>query len=264
MDDFAAWMSREGVGGAKGDNGAPGNTGPQGEPGPTGERGPAGADGADGAPGADGAAGAAGATGPEGPAGPPGDPGADGADGQQGPQGETGPAGADGDDGAAGGQGIQGIPGPEGPAAWLAVAALANDVSTGANTTPVSVTGLTFNFAAKSTYVVEVFGAISAPAATTGCGLQWDVSVAVTQIAFQFHHQLASTGTLSGGHSIADDASVGVSSGIPANGGIYPVSAFGIIRTGANTGTAQLRLRSETTAVATIKAGTILRVHKAA
>ena len=139
---------------------------------------------------------------------------------------------------------------------------LAADVSTGANTTPVNVTGLVFTFAANKNYVIELFGTISAAAATTGIGLQFDVSAAVTQVAMTFFHQLANTGTLSGGNSIADDASAGVSSGIAANGAIVPVYASGILRAGASTGTAQLRLRSETTAVCTIKAGTIMRVRE--
>lgn len=139
---------------------------------------------------------------------------------------------------------------------------LGSDVSTGANVTPVNVTGLVFTFAANKNYVIELFGTISAAAATTGIGLQFDVSAAVTQVALTFFHQLANTGTLAGGNSIADDASAGVSSGIAANGAIVPVYASGILRSGASTGTAQLRLRSETTAACTIKAGTIMRVRE--
>lgn len=139
---------------------------------------------------------------------------------------------------------------------------LASDVSTGANVTPVNVTGLVFTFAANKNYVIELFGTISAPAATTGIGLQFDVSAAVTQVAMTFFHQLANTGTLTGGNSIADDASAGVSTGIAANGAIVPVYASGILRSGANIGTAQLRLRSEVAAVSTIKAGTIMRVRE--
>lgn len=143
-------------------------------------------------------------------------------------------------------------------------AVLAGDVSTGANVTPVNVTGLVFSFEANATYVIELFGVMQSPAATTGYGLQFDVSVAVTTIAFRFDHQLANTGTLSGGSSIADDASVGVSSGVPSANVNVPLYGSGILRSGANAGTAQLRLRSETTAVATIKAGSVLRVHKVA
>lgn len=52
-----------------------------------------------------------------------------------------------------------------------------------------------------------------------------------------------------------------MTSGLPGTG-IYPVSGFGMLRTGANTGTAQLRFRSETTAVITAKAGMTLVVEK--
>ena len=81
---------------------------------------------------------------------------------------------------------------------------------------------------------------------------------------FQFFHQLANTGTQTGGNSIADDTSQGVSSGIPANGGVYPIYGIGVITTGAAIGTStlQLRLRSETTAVVTLMAGTVIRVKK--
>jgi len=85
----------------------------------------------------------------------------------------------------------------------------------------------------------------------------------VTTISMAFYHQLANTGTLSGGHSIADDASVGVSSGLPGTS-TYPVVGEGLLITGANTGTAQLRFRSETTAVITAKAGMTLVVEKVA
>ena len=149
-------------------------------------------------------------------------------------------------------------------ASYHFVGTLAGDQATGANTTPVTLTGLVFNYATNSKYRIWFMGRVLPAAATTGCGFQFDLSSAVTAIDVQFYHQLASTGTLSGGHSIADDASVGVSSGMPANGGTYPVTGEGLLVTGANTGTAQLRFRSETTAVTTAKAGFILVVEKVA
>ena len=145
---------------------------------------------------------------------------------------------------------------------YTLVAKLANDATTGANVTPISLTGLVFNYEANSTYRIHWYGSVSAAAATTGCGFQFDLSSAVTSIRMDFFHQLANTGTLSGGSSIADDASAGVSSGIPANGGIYPVMGSGLLITAGNTGTAQLRYRSETTAATTCKAGTVLVVEK--
>jgi hypothetical protein len=146
---------------------------------------------------------------------------------------------------------------------YTKVATLASDQATGANTTPVTLTGLVWTFEANAIYFFRAIGKISPAAATTGCGFQLDVSAAVTEISMQFYHQLASTGTLSGGHSIADDASVGVSSGLPGTS-TYPVIVEGMLRTTSNTGTAQLRFRSETTAVITAKAGMTLVVERVA
>jgi hypothetical protein len=134
--------------------------------------------------------------------------------------------------------------------------------TTGANTTPVSVSGAVFTYAASATYRIWVMGRLNSAAATTGAGIQFDLSSAVTAIDVQFFHQLASAGTLTGGHSIADDTSVGVSSGVPAGPIDVPITAFGLLVTGANTGTCQLRLRSETTAVTELLAGTVMIVER--
>jgi hypothetical protein len=137
-------------------------------------------------------------------------------------------------------------------------------VVTGANVTPVTLTGLVFTFEANSTYVIEIYAITQAAAATTGSGFQLDTSVAVTTIALCFAHQLANTGTLTGGSSIADDASVGVSSGRPSANVNTPVIGGGILVTGGSGGTAQLRYRSEVAAVSTCKANTVMRVMKVA
>jgi hypothetical protein len=155
------------------------------------------------------------------------------------------------------------VAGTDYPRPDTVVATLAGDQATAANTTPVTLTGLVWTFEANAVYMFEWHGKVAPTAATTGCGFQLDVSAAVTEISMQFFHQLANTGTLSGGHSIADDASVGVSSGMPGTS-TYPVTGFGMVRTGANTGTAQLRFRSETTAVTTAKAGMTLVVRRVA
>ena len=210
-------------------------------------------------------------TGPQGPQGVKGDTGDTGDTGPQGPQGVKGDTGDTGPQGIQGIQGIQGVQGdtgpqgPQGPAGgYTLVATLAGDQATGANTTPVTLTGLVWTYEASSVYFFRAIGRVSPAAATTGCGFQLDVSGAVTEISMEFYHQLASTGTLSGGHSIADDASVGVSSGLPGTG-TYPVVVEGMLRTAAGqTGTAQLRFRSETTAVITAKAGLTLVVEKVA
>jgi hypothetical protein len=82
--------------------------------------------------------------------------------------------------------------------------------------------------------------------------------------ALTFFHQLANTGTISGGSADSSDVSLGVSSGIPTNATSVPVSGHGILITNANTGTAQLRFRSETTAAISAMAGLTLVVEKVA
>lgn len=143
------------------------------------------------------------------------------------------------------------------------VATLAGNQATAADVNPVTLTGLVWQFEANAIYFFEWIGKVQPAAATTGCGFQLDVSAAVTEISMSFYHQLATTGTLSGGHSVDDDASVGVSSGLPGTGA-YPVVGNGMLRTGGNIGTAQLRFRSETTAVITAIAGMTLVVRRVA
>lgn len=143
----------------------------------------------------------------------------------------------------------------------IQVFTLASDQATGANTTPVTLSGLVFNYEANCKYRIWAMGRVQPTAATTGCGFQFDLSSAVTSINTLFYHQLANTGTLSGGHSIADDASVGVSSGMPGTS-TYPVNLQGLLITGANAGTAQLRFRAEVAAVTTCKAGFTLVIEK--
>lgn len=139
---------------------------------------------------------------------------------------------------------------------------LANDLTTGANTNMNNVSGFVFTYEANSTYRVHVYGAIAAAAATTGCGFAFDVSTAVTNVWLQFYHQLATTGTVTGGSQVIDATSYAVTSGTPANNQIIPVFATGLINTAANTGTAQLQFRSETTAAITLKAGTVMVIEK--
>lgn len=144
------------------------------------------------------------------------------------------------------------------------VGVLGSDVATAANTTPVSVTGLVFTFEANARYVIEVFAIMQSAANTTGYGVQFDVSAAVTALTFGFFHSLSTTGGLSGGFSNADDASSSVSSGVPTGNTNIPLYGSGVLVAGASGGTAQLRLRAEVAAVATMKAGSTMRVHKVA
>jgi hypothetical protein len=145
---------------------------------------------------------------------------------------------------------------------FILKARLAANAATGANVTPISLTGFSFTYEANSTYFIDFAGATQAPAATTGSGFQLDVSTAVTRVSLNWFNQLANTGTVTGGSSIADDASVGVSSGRPSANVDTPVYGGGVLVTGANTGTAQLRYRSEVAAVSTVMAGFAMRVMK--
>lgn len=142
-------------------------------------------------------------------------------------------------------------------------ATLGSNQATGANTTPVDLTGLVWTYEANAIYFFQWMGGVAPTATTTGCGFQLNVSTAVTEICMNFVHQLANSGTQSGGSSNADDASLGVSSGMPQTT-TTPVCGWGMLRTGVNTGTAQLRFRSETTAVTTAQAGMTLVVERVA
>ncbi len=135
--------------------------------------------------------------------------------------------------------------------------------TTGANVTPVSVSGAVFSYVASAVYKIWVMGRLNSTAATTGAGIQFDLSSAVTAIDVQMTHPLA-LGTVTGSYSIADDTSAGVSSGVPAGPLDVPITAYGLLVTGANTGTCQLRLRSETTAVTELLAGTVMVVERVA
>jgi hypothetical protein len=139
---------------------------------------------------------------------------------------------------------------------------LAVDASTGANVTPISLTGQVWTYEANSVYIFKWVGGIVATSNNTGCGFQILTSGAVTDIYMSFYHQLNNNGSLTGGSSIASDASLGTSSGIPTNNVIVPVVGNGVLRTGETTGTAQLRFRSEVNAIMTAKAGLTLVVEK--
>lgn len=134
--------------------------------------------------------------------------------------------------------------------------------TTAANTTPVSVSGAVFTYEVDSVYRIWVMGRLNSAAATTGAGIHFDLSSAVTSINVIGFNTLAAAGTITGFASVADDASLAVSSGVPAGPLDVPIFASGVLITGANTGTAQLRLRSETTAVTELLAGVVMVVEK--
>jgi hypothetical protein len=139
---------------------------------------------------------------------------------------------------------------------------VSGDKPTGANVTPVTL-GVSFNYEANKTYVIDIYAIVAPTAATTGCGFLLDVSTAVTYVGTFSVHQLAATGTLSGGSSIGDKGAtaMGVSSGMVGTGSNFVTGSMLLI-TGTNTGTAEFFFRSETTAVTTCKSGSAFRVMK--
>ena len=154
---------------------------------------------------------------------------------------------------------LQGIPGSR----YVHVSLSAGATTTAANTTPVSVTNAVFTYAASSTYWIRVMGRLNSTAATTGCGLQFDLSSAVTAIDVFGGNLLASSGTASFFAGVADDTTLGTgTSGVPTGPVDVPIYADAILVTTGNTGTCQLRIRSETTAVTELMAGAVMVVEK--
>lgn len=147
-------------------------------------------------------------------------------------------------------------------AKYVHVSTSSGATTTGANTTPVDVSGAVFTYVANAVYKIWVMGRINATAATTGIGVHFNVSTAITDINAQTVHPLATSGTLSLGYSISDDASEGVSSGVPAGPLDVPFETVALFRPGNNTGTCQLRIRSETTAVTEVLAGCTMVVER--
>jgi hypothetical protein len=148
------------------------------------------------------------------------------------------------------------------PLGIIKVATLVSDIPTGANITPVDLTDLVWDYESNAIYLFKWIGDVLPANVNTGCGFQLNVSTAITQISMEFHHQLANTGTLTGGSSSQDDVSIGVSSGMASASVPTVIIGNGILRTGSVAGTAQLRFRSETTAVTVAKTGMTLIVEK--
>jgi hypothetical protein len=138
---------------------------------------------------------------------------------------------------------------------------LAGDVSTAADTVLVDLTGMTFTAAAGKTYLVTINGTATAAANTTGFGFGVNCAQAPVLVSLSGSSQLANTGTSDAWSAIANNAIVGTTSGIPTNATNVPTVGGGVIRAHAATaGTCTFRFRSETTAVATAKAGTVIVV----
>lgn len=134
--------------------------------------------------------------------------------------------------------------------------------TTAADTVAINVFGAVFTYVQNAIYRIWVMGRLNSTAATTGVAIHFDVSTAITDINVIGINPLATAGTLTSFYSIADDSSAGASSGVPAGPLDVPVWMEAIFRPGNNTGTCQLRIRSETTAVTELMAGATMVVER--
>lgn len=148
-------------------------------------------------------------------------------------------------------------------AKYVHVSTSSGATTTGANTTPVDVSGAVFTYVANAVYKIWVMGRINATAATTGIGVHFNVSTAITDINVQTIHALT-TSTPGLGYSISDDSSEGVSTGVPAGPLDVPFETVALFRPGNNTGTCQLRIRAEVAAVTEVLAGCTMVVERLA
>ena len=146
---------------------------------------------------------------------------------------------------------------------YVHVSVSSGATTTGANTTPVDVSGAVFTYVQNAIYRIWVMGRINSTAATTGVGIQFNVSTAITAIDVHTTHPLT-TATPGLTYSIADDTSAGVSTGVPAGPLDVPFITNALFVPGNNTGTCQLRFRSETTAVTELLAGVTMVVERVA
>jgi hypothetical protein len=114
-------------------------------------------------------------------------------------------------------------------------------------------TGLSFNAAANTSYLVEVVGAFTSAAVTTGIAMALDIpsGAVIGQVIAN-----TSATALGGNEQIADNANTGATTGVRAAATNTPITARFRVDIGATGGTVQLTFRSEIAASAvTLKAG---------
>jgi hypothetical protein len=140
---------------------------------------------------------------------------------------------------------------------------LGSDVVTGANTTPVNLTGMTFDYEANATYVINIYASVTAAAATTGAGFGVNCSTAPSIVSLNGLTTTGATGAAAGWHTITNNAITATTAAIAAASPTNtPMSGMGFVKMGGTAGTAQFIFRSETTAAATCRAGSVITVMK--
>ena len=135
---------------------------------------------------------------------------------------------------------------------------------TNATTTASICAGASFTFAANGVYVIDLYLMATSGASTTGYAYTFDTSVAVTYVGLTFTHQLATTGTITGGDSLADTTVRGLSSGVPAVTVTNMILGKGVLLAAGTGGTCQLMFRPEVAATATAKQNSVVRVQRVA
>jgi hypothetical protein len=144
--------------------------------------------------------------------------------------------------------GKQGEGGGADPWTWQKLAAdVANNT-----TTLTAVTGLSFEAAENTTYLVEVIGAFQSATTTTGVALALDIPSGTVIGQMLAASSPSTTGST---EQIADNATTGTTTGVRAANTNTPISARFVVAVGATGGAVQLMLRSEiASAAVTMKA----------
>ena len=114
------------------------------------------------------------------------------------------------------------------------------------------VTGLSFNAVANTTYLVDVIGAFTSAATTTGIAMALDIpSGSIIGLALV----TTSAATLGSIEQVADNATTGVTASVRAANTNTPITAQFLVAVGATGGPVQLQFRSEiATSAVTMKA----------
>lgn len=111
------------------------------------------------------------------------------------------------------------------------------------STVTLATSGLSFAAAANTTYIVRIVGGFTAAATTTGIAMALDVPAGCT-VAGTGYHMTSNVGASAGFEQIADNATIGATTGVRAANTLVPIEASWIIET-TTAGTATLMFRSE-------------------
>lgn len=139
---------------------------------------------------------------------------------------------------------------------------LAADVASPATTALTNLTGMTFTYEANAKYAIDFFMVMNSAASTTGFGFGVNCSTAPVLVSLVGTTNSSSTGAASAWSTFQNNAITVSTSGTVANAQNVGVHGGGVIVTGASTGSMQFIFRSETTAVTTAKANSVIRISK--